>query len=537
MADHIGDAASHPIAESRVVTAAQMQAIESAMFAHGMPIAALMEKVAQRITAWFVEHYPSDRYSTVGIIVGPGHNGGDALVIARELYHHGYQVLLWCPFETLKALTAQHKAYAEFLGINCTPLAKALVACDVIVDGGFGVGLTRPLSGEFAQSIEELNHCGTPVISIDLPSGLDTDTGKVLGVAVKAQHTLCLGAWKLGLLQDQALPWIGTAHLIPFDIPISTIQTVLAEQPAVGRLDSPSAIAQLPLPRSPLAHKYTAGHALLIAGSQPYVGAALLAGKGAKASGVGMLTIVVPAQLKPTIASQLPEALIVAAPETAEGTIAELPTAVAGQRYDVVACGPGLTQQIDAVMQWVLASDCPVVLDADGLNWLAQAGAIATLRERSAPTLLTPHPGEFRRLFPDVWEQAKSPTWAAQAAAQAAHCGVILKGARTVIAAPDGRLWINPESTPALARGGSGDVLTGLIVGLAAQHEQRSDSDKDAKSTLDSLLSAAIAGVWWHAQTGRAIAAEQTVLGCSATHLAETLLPTLAAQQAIANMA
>ena len=512
------------LADMTVVTTRQMQQIESALFEAGMPVAALMEKVAGRITDWIVCHYPPDRPFSVGFIIGPGHNGGDALVVARELHHCGYQVVLWCPFDKLKALTRQHKTYAEFLKIRTTSSVDGLSHCDLIIDGGFGFGLTRAIEGEFANSLAVINSWSIPVVSIDLPSGLETDTGNVLGTAIRAHHTLCLGLWKIGLLQDKALPWVGELQLLPFDIPSHTMATVLKDPPRLQRLTSSSAIACLPLPRSPIAHKYKAGHTLLIAGSHRYTGAVLLASKGAIASGVGMLTVVVPASLKFIIASQLPEAIILAAPETNEGIIAELPDSIVLSDYDVIACGPGLTTQVDQVMMSVMACDCPIVLDADALNWLAQHEPQSSLRQRSVPSLITPHPGEFRRLFPQIWQNASTSSAAAQAAAQSANAALILKGAISAISHPDGQLWLNTESTPALARGGSGDVLTGLIAGLAAQWCRRDPHNPD------NLLAAALSGVWWHAQAGRQLAAEHTVLGGSANKLVESLLPTLTQQ-------
>ena len=507
--------------ETVVVTAQQMQQIETCLFEAGLPVPALMEKVAGQITQWLVHHYPRDRAPVAGIIVGPGHNGGDALVVARELHHRGYQVRSWCPFPQLKPLTAQHQAYLGYLGIPCAPHSDELMECDFIVDGGFGIGLTKPLSGEFATGIEALNAANRPIVSIDLPSGLDTDSGTALGTAVRATHTLCLGLWKLGLLQDAAQPWLGQSHLIPFDIPQAAIEATLPSSPSHRRLTAADAIARLPLPRSPVAHKYTAGHALLIAGSRKYGGAALLAGRGAMSSGVGMLTLVVPESLRATALSQFPEALVLGAQETATGAIAALPAAMAWDQYDAVACGPGLTLESATVMEAAWACDRPLVFDADGLNYLSQRDPRRMIDERQAATLLTPHPGEFRRLFPDIWAQAATPSAAARQAALAG-CTVVLKGAISIVAHPGEPVWLNPTSTSALARGGSGDVLTGLAVGLAAQLMQRQLSGSEA------LLATAIAAVWWHAQTGIALTAERSVLGCSASQLASHLPTVLA---------
>ena len=516
------------LATSVVVTTQQMQAVEAAIFAAGMPIAALMEKVAGKVSQWIMQHFPRDHTPMVGIIVGPGHNGGDALVVARELHHQGYHILLWCPFDYVKDLTSQHQAYGEYLGLRSISTVDELSFCDLIIDGGFGLGLTRPLTGDLAAGIRTLNTGTMPVVSIDLPSGLDSNTGEVLGIAVQATHTLCLGLWKLGLLQERAQPWVGQCHLIPFDVPLTALQSALRDQPPPCCLTATAAIARLPLPRSPIAHKYTMGHALLIVGSRQYAGAALLTAQGAIASGVGMLTLVVPESLRLMVVSQLPEALVIGAAETPSGAIATLPDEWDWDRYDVVACGPGLTTDAATVVDAVVQSDRPLVLDADGLNLLAQDDPEGRLSTRSAPTLLTPHVGEFRRLFPQHWQAAESPSVAATQAALTANCTLILKGAMSAIAHADGQLWFNTASSPALARGGSGDVLTGLVTGIAAQLVQTAATD-----TV--LMDAAIAAVWWHAQTGRTMAAQNTELGCPASRLAQQLPRVLAQQLSVAH--
>jgi NAD(P)H-hydrate epimerase len=504
-----------------IVTAEQMRAIEGQMFAGGMPVAALMEKVAGRIVDWTVQHYPQVSCPTIGVLVGPGHNGGDALVVARELHHRGYQILIHYLTEKRKDLTAVHGAYLDYLGVSTTSTVADLQFCDLIVDGGFGFGLERSIAGAIAQTFTTLNAWPQPIISIDLPSGLHTDTGALLGTAIAATHTLCLGLWKRGLFQEVARAWRGDVHLIPFDIPEQAIAAVLGPTPPLQQLTTETALTHLPLPRSATAHKYKAGHLLLIAGSRRYGGAALLAGKGAIASGVGMLTVVVPESLRAMVLSQLPEALVIGAAETENGAIAALPNAWQGTDYDAIACGPGMTPDISPVMTAILAHTAPLLLDADALNWLSARPE--RLTHRTAPTLLTPHLGEFRRLFPEALTTAADPIVAAQSAAQGTPCTLILKGANSVITSPEGQQWIMADSTPALARGGSGDVLTGLIGGLIAQNIKRSGVSPD-----QAVLSAAIAGVWWHGMTGQAIARTHTELGCSPSQLATALPSALA---------
>ena len=196
-----------------VVTAAQMREIEERIFAAGMPVAALMEKVAGLVATRIQAFHPEKKGVCVGVLAGPGHNGGDALVVARELHFEGYDVIVYRPFSKLKELTSQHAKYAESLGIPIGEEIASLQKCDLLIDGLFGFGLERSLSGEIATAVDRLNQWSTPIISIDIPSGIHTDTGEVLGTAIRATQTLCLGLWKLAFLQDQALEYIGESRI------------------------------------------------------------------------------------------------------------------------------------------------------------------------------------------------------------------------------------------------------------------------------------------------------------------------------------
>lgn len=508
--------------EQIVVTAEQMRQIEERIFGAGMPVAALMEKAAGLIATRIQQIYPLAKASQIGILVGPGHNGGDALVIARELHLQGYQVSCYCPFSKLKDLTAQHKNYADSLGIYSYQEIEPLYNCELIIDGLFGFGLTRSLSGNIAQAINLLNQWTKSVVSIDIPSGLHTDTGEVLGIAVRATNTLCLGLWKLGFFQDQALEYLGKVERIDFGIPVNDVWAILSQPASIQKMSQAIAQQYLPLPRPLVTHKYKQGHLLLICGSRRYAGGAILAGLGARASGVGMLSLAVPASLKPLLVSHLPEALIIDCPETEIGTIAHLPALAADlSQYSVIACGPGLTQEAQSVLETVLKTPSPVILDADGLNILAQMGTLSTLSQHQGETILTPHLGEFKRLFPDIPNPSQDQIRAVQQASKESGAIVLLKGARTAIAHPQGSLWLIPESTPALARGGSGDVLTGLMGGLVAQ-----------MTTSEKQLEAIVAtAAWWHAQAGILAATERTELGVDAFTLSQYLLPVIAGQK------
>ncbi|BAY15439.1 hypothetical protein NIES21_12560 [Anabaenopsis circularis NIES-21] len=507
-----------------VITAGQMRDIEGRIFAAGMPVAALMEKVAGLITLRIQELFSLSRnIYRVGILVGPGHNGGDALVVARELHFRGYEVWIYSPFSKLKELTAQHWQYAQSLGISCYETLEQLPNCDFLIDGLFGFGLERPLTDAIASAINHFNEWQKPIISIDIPSGLHTDTGEVLGTAICATYTLCLGLWKLGLLQDHALEYVGKAELIDFDIPFADVEAILGNTPKIKRITRKTALASLPLPRPAVTHKYKAGHLLLICGSRRYAGGAILTALGARASGVGMLSVAVPESLKSILVSHLPEALIIGCPETESGAILQLqlPENTDLSSFNAIACGPGLTREATPIVREVIESDRTLVLDADGLNILAQLGTIPTLQQRQAATVLTPHTGEFQRLFPDISDAKHDRIQAVREAAAQTGAVVLLKGARTAIANSQGVVWINPESTPALARGGSGDVLTGLLGGLLAQAATK-------QLPIENIVATA---AWWHSQAGILAAQERTELGVDALTLTQYLMSAVRIQQ------
>ncbi|MBP0030715.1 NAD(P)H-hydrate dehydratase [Roseofilum sp. Guam] len=493
-----------------VVTAAEMRAIENRLFVAGMPVAALMEKVAGLLARRMIDQWEALGLAPakIGVLVGPGHNGGDALVIARELYLQGYSVVVTQPLAKLKELTEAHAQYGKSLGIPWVSLEELLDSCEILIDGLFGFGLERSISGELAEQIDRINQSQILICSIDLPSGIHTDTGQVLGCAIRADYTFCLGLWKAACLQDSAVEYLGKVEWIDFGIPFADIDAVLGNTSRSYRITREGVIAGLPLPRPLLSHKYKAGHLLLVCGSEEYAGSAILAGLGARASGVGMLSIAVPHRLKPLLVAQLPEALIIPCPETETGAIAELPDTLNYQKYQAIACGPGITRSATPIIPTLLNLPIPLILDADGLNILASLG-ISLLNERSFPTLLTPHAGEFKRLFPQI-NLHVDRIQAVREASQQTGAIVLLKGARTAIGSPTGTVYLNPESTPALARGGSGDVLTGLLGGLVAQLPQAPEM-------------ATQTATWWHAQAGILAAQQRTALGVDAFHLTEYL--------------
>ncbi len=489
------------ISERVVVTAQQMQALEEWIFRQGLPVAALMERAGWCLGQAIHNFYPLATYPQIGILTGSGHNGADSLVVARELLVYGYQVKVYLAttLAKLKPLTRQHWDYYQAIGGEVVTELEALASVDLLVDGLLGVGLTRDLAPGLQTVLAWANGQTRPVVSLDLPSGLHSDTGVALGMAIRAQRTLCLGYWKQGLFQETALEYCGDITRLDLTLPDQALQDVL-RQPFTYGLTASEARSYLPLNRASNSHKYSIGKLLIIAGSRAFPGAAILAGLAAKASGIGLVGLAVPASLRDIILNYLPDAIIYPCPETTEGRIAQLTVNL--EDFTAIACGPGLGDCPELVAE-LLKSSQPVVLDADGLNSLGIMQALG----RSAPTVITPHLGEFRRLFPEI-DPSERFTAVRQAAAYAGAT-VVLKGARTVIAQPNGETWVNLASTPALARAGSGDVLTGLIGGLIAQKV--------------GVTQAALGAVWWHSHAGRILAQERSVLGVDPLTLAQQL--------------
>ncbi len=510
--------------QQRLVSAAQMQEIENQVFAAGMPTAALMEKVGGMIARRFRTLYPRSQYPQVGILVGMGHNGGDALVVARELHLRGYAVSIYVPSEQLRELTNQHYGYAVSLGIEIIEDPQDFAECDAIVDGLFGCGLNRDIADHLFTTIELINNLNIPVISIDLPSGIHTDTGVAMGIAIHAAHTLCLGLWKLAFDQEIALEYLGQTELIDFDLPLAIIDRVVETiEPIFTRMTPNQAVSYLPLHRSIITHKYQQGHLLLVVGSEQYAGAAILAGLGARATGVGMLSIAVPKSLKSLLLSHLPEALIISCPETEQGTIKSLPD-LDLTSYQAIACGCGLTERPSKIIKTIIQANCPIILDADALNIIAKIGIETALANRHSPTILTPHLGEFKRLFVKIPTTNKFT--AAIAAAQFSQAIILLKGPKTVVAHPNGQVIIIPDSTPALARGGNGDILTGLIGGLIATNIHKNLTIAEDLTELNGMIVACAA--WWHSQAGILAASERGDFGVDPLTLTQYLNQVLA---------
>ncbi len=471
-------------AEHLLVDAQVMAQLEEELFAAGLPVEALMEKaalaVAQRLLA---EHAALlERHGAV-VLVGPGHNGGDGLVVARELWLAGVTVTLWCPFASLRPLTQRHWRYAEWLGVPRQLEPPDPAAPALWIDALFGTGQNRPPSASLeALLAQRQQRQPGRLVAIDAPTGLCCDRGQPLGaVAASACVTYSLGLRKRGLVQDEALAWVGRLERLELGLPAQQLSALPANTPC-GLAPGDLATAPWPTP-PPAAGKYGRGRLLLVAGSDRYPGAAALAIAGASASGCGSLRAVLPAAVAQGVWQRFPHVVLSDA-EALEGPLEE--------RLDALLLGPGLGPEPPEPARWAQLESFGglLVLDADGLNHLSRRpeGASTWLQQRRGPTWLTPHRCEFNRLFPELAERPALE--AAREAAAASGCSVLLKGARSVVAAADGRRWQLLQAAACSARAGLGDVLAGYAAGLGALGVAAGAADLPALLALAALAHA-----------------------------------------------
>ena len=456
-------------------TGAEMRAIDGdAIGRLGIPGRTLMEAAGRAVADAIARFYPERRRPLV--VCGSGNNGGDGYVVARALVEQGRglrpRVLELGRFERQSPESKANRDLLQSAGVPVVEgpgpaaLADALAQSDLVVDAVFGVGLARPVEAAIAGALDALGRSGVPIVAVDLPSGLSSDTGQPLGVDLDPECVVTLGLPKLGL----AL-WPSRARVLVADIglPRESLERVAPRQHLLTRR-----AARALLPARPLAaHKGTFGHALAVGGALGKTGAALLAAQGALRAGAGLVTIAAPRALVPIFASRLPEAMCAVLDDGGSGALAPgHAVAIAGEAglRDAAVLGPGLGHSAaTAELARALATRIGVaaVIDADALN--AFAGDPEGLRSGAA-RILTPHPGEAARLLGTGNAEIQADrAGAARALAQRSGAVVVLKGARSVVAHLDGRLSINPTGGPGLAAGGSGDVLAGALGALLAR--------------------------------------------------------------------
>jgi len=465
----------------RVVTSAQMRELDRRTIEEiGIPGAVLMETAGRGAAAVLVGSFSGLREAPVAVVCGQGNNGGDGFVLARVLVQQGIgvRVFLLAPPERL---TGDARLYFDVLrkvGVPVESLAESGVTARVrrqwreascLVDALFGTGLSRPVNGLFRKAIEAIGSCGRPVLALDIPSGIDADTGRILGVAVKAECTVTFGLPKRGLFLHPGADHAGRIECVDIGIPAGLVREL---SPAEETIEA--ALYRGRLARRPDSHKGDYGHLFVLAGSAGKTGAACLTALGALRCGAGLVTVGIPESLNSVLEVKLTEAMSLPLPDTGKGTLSE--EAVDGilrfaQGKKCIAVGPGLgtEPEVERVIREVWTRvECPMVWDADGLNLLARN---PDLRGKNrAPVILTPHPGEMARLAASTTRRVQeNRVETVKALAREWGVVAVLKGSRTLVADPGGRLGINLTGNPGMAAGGMGDVLTGMIAGLVCQ--------------------------------------------------------------------
>jgi hydroxyethylthiazole kinase-like uncharacterized protein yjeF len=467
-----------------LLSTAEMAEADRLTIAGGVAGIALMENAGQAIADAVVSRHPAG--TRVAIVAGPGNNGGDGFVAARLLAERGYRVRLLLAGDRarLKGDAALAAQYWSGPWEPATP--SALMPAEIVVDALFGAGLDRPVEGVARAMIEAMN-AAPRVLAVDLPSGINGTTGAVMGVAVRAAETVTFFRRKIGHLLLPGRLHCGKIHVADIGIPAG----VLGEIAPRTCVNAPALwAAAFPVPR-PGGHKYARGHAVVVSGTISSTGAARLAARGALRAGAGLVTIASPrSALAVNAASNL--AVMVRPVDGAR----ELGEFLSDARRNVVVLGPGggVGGEMRDLVLAALVGTRAVVLDADALTSFADElqRLIEAIKGRGSATLLTPHEGEFSRLFSsmDDIHKASSKLERARRAAEVTGALVLLKGSDTVVAAPDGRAAISDNAPPWLATAGSGDVLCGLVAGLAAQETP--------------AFEAASAAVWLHGACGRA---------------------------------
>jgi ADP-dependent NAD(P)H-hydrate dehydratase / NAD(P)H-hydrate epimerase len=448
------------------------------------PIASidLMERASRAFTGWFVQRF--DNTKKIGVICGTGNNGGDGLAIARLLKDWNYDVSVWIvrgPAKETDDFRTNKQRLADELPVTeiASDVNQELFAGrDVLIDALFGTGLSRPVDGIYALVINSINTSKAIRVAVDVPSGIFIDTPSQ-GEIVKAHYTVSFQVPKLAFLLPENVEFVADWHIVKIGIDKKSI----AEAETNHFVIEPSDIRALIKPRNKFDHKGVYGKALLVAGSHGKMGAAVLSAKAIMRSGAGLLTTHVPRCGYEILQTAVPESMVsVDAGDNHFSCVPELGS------FDAIGIGPGLGQSPEskrALLELLQKFNQPMVLDADALNILASDGVLAPFIPKNS--ILTPHPGEFARLV-GAWKNDFERLALQKAFAKRINSIIVLKGAYTSIASPDGKVYFNTTGNPGMATAGSGDVLTGILTSLLAQGHDP--------------LKAALLGVYLHGLAG-----------------------------------
>jgi ADP-dependent NAD(P)H-hydrate dehydratase / NAD(P)H-hydrate epimerase len=456
----------------KIATIDQMRAMDqSAIEDFAIPETLLMENAGLAAYRVLRDHFPLTGRRIL-VLCGSGNNGGDGLVVARKIFSDGghSQVLLMGDPTRYRGASAVNWEIVQQLGIDVVsystpPIVEDLLsACDLIVDGLLGTGLSKPVRGHYAEVIARVNASGRPVLSLDIPSGIHGDTGQVMGTAIRADLTVTFGLPKIGNLLYPGYQNGGTLYTSHIAFPPALTR---AEHITVA-INHPPHIPE----RSPWGHKGTFGDTLFIAGAAGYYGAPYLAGMAHLKTGGGYTRLAAPANIVPTLAARGPEIVFLPQTETDTGSIAlsnHDALVAAARSRDMVVIGPGLSLNQETarlVRRLAETVSVPLLVDGDGLTAIGNSPEI--LRNRSGETVLTPHPGEISRLTGLSLDTIQNdPIGILQKTAAQLQATIVLKGAHSLIGFPDQRVFVNMTGSHAMATAGSGDVLTGAIAAMA----------------------------------------------------------------------
>jgi NAD(P)H-hydrate epimerase len=481
----------------------------------------LMENAARGTVNAMCRHFPDLLTKRVGILAGRGNNGGDAFVVARYLLNRGVvcQVYLLTAREEVKGDAAANLAILNRMGAEITEIMnleaweaqRAKIAeNEILVDGILGTGVKGPVKGFFHEIIDFVNSLGIPMVSIDIPSGLDADTGQVLGTCIHAFLTVTFGLAKRGLLVQPGANYCGKLVIVDISLPKPAIE---AETIRDFLIEGAEFLPFL-LPRNPDAHKGEFGHLLVLSGSPGKTGAAALVCQAAIRAGTGLVTLGIPESLNPIMEAKLTEAMTEPLPETKDHTLGLSALRRITELYsrkNALAIGPGLSLHPETsrlIQRIVRSADLPAVIDADGLS--ALVGKIDSIKKNRENLIFTPHPGEMARLLGvRVPEVQQNRIEVARKFAQENGLILVLKGARSIVAGPKGDIFINPTGNAGMASGGMGDVLTGMVGGFLAQG-------------FPSLVAAKLA-VYLHGLVGDFVAHQKGERGMAAMDLIEEI--------------
>lgn len=465
----------------KVATAEEIRQLDrEAIEVIGIPGIVLMENAGLQVVRVMNAYFPHLKTQKVLVVCGKGNNGGDGLVVARHLDNQGVDVRVTLLTEKtqLKGEAKLNFDIAEKMNLPIVELTSneqlpafrnLLLQADIVVDAILGTGLSDAVKGFYKHIIESINKTHKPIIAVDIPSGLSADTGMVYGSCIKADVTVTFAIPKRGVILYPAADYVGNLEVVDIGIPKKLISSSGIKVHLVEYANVQGVFRK----RMPNTHKGTYGHALVIAGSPGKSGAALMAGRSALRAGAGLVTLAIPENLRVPLEIPTLEVMTTSLPETAQGTVSlEAYDKIMNLAQDkrVAAIGPGLSTHpatVELVLRLIRTLEIPMVLDADAINAVAQNPEV--LLEAKAPVVLTPHPGEMARLTPNIHVQ-NNRIPVAQETARKYNVFIALKGVRTIVAAPDGNVFINPTGNPGMATAGTGDVLTGIIAGLIAQN-------------------------------------------------------------------